>query len=131
MKRCPRCRRTVPLEEFAKNASSKNGLSSYCKPCHNIVTRENRIKKHGSSRNYLSKYRYGIESEVADRLVNEQGLFCPLCQVQIPEHIDHDHVTGRVRGVLCFNCNGGLGRFEDDVGKLRRAMEYLALHGYR
>lgn len=95
------------------------------------MTRENRAKNHRSSRNYLAKYRYGIEAAEADRIINRQGLFCPLCQTQPPEHIDHDHVSGRVRGVLCFNCNGALGRFEDDLVKLARAMEYLALHGYR
>jgi hypothetical protein len=128
VKRCPRCGRHLPFAQFARNRSSKDGLGSYCRPCHNIVTRENRIRKHGSGRNYLAKYRYGIEAEVADALITAQGFFCPVCKLQLPEHIDHDHVTGRVRGVLCFNCNGALGRFEDDVPRLKRAIEYLARH---
>jgi hypothetical protein len=78
----------------------------------------------------LSKLRYGIDEEAAGKLIEEQGGLCPLCLDAWAVHIDHDHATRRVRGVLCFNCNGGLGRFQDDVVKLGRAIEYLAEHGY-
>jgi hypothetical protein len=40
-------------------------------------------------------------------------------------HIDHDHDTGRVRGLLCFSCNVGVGNFHHDVGRIARAREYL------
>jgi hypothetical protein len=131
VKRCPRCGRTLPIDRFTKNASTKSGLGSYCLDCHKEVTRENRKKKHGSSRNYLAKYRYGIDAGAVDGLISEQGLFCPICKIQPPEHIDHDHVSGVVRGVLCFNCNGALGRFEDDLVRLGLAIEYLARYGIR
>ncbi|GAA2386324.1 hypothetical protein Cme02nite_67290 [Catellatospora methionotrophica] len=42
-----------------------------------------------------------------------------------PEHVDHDHEFGNVRGILCFNCNGGLGQFKDNEQSLARAIEYL------
>ncbi|HEX8631151.1 MAG TPA: endonuclease domain-containing protein [Catenuloplanes sp.] len=42
-----------------------------------------------------------------------------------PEHLDHDHRAGRARGILCFNCTGGLGQFGDDPGYLAEAITYL------
>ena len=50
---------------------------------------------------------------------------CAICQRPDPEHVDHDHESGEVRGILCFNCNGGLGQFRDDATALLRAAEYL------
>jgi hypothetical protein len=64
-------------------------------------------------------------------MLEEQGGKCPICRKRKARHVDHDHVSGAVRGILCFNCNGGLGRFEDDPVKLRRAIAYLALYGIR
>jgi hypothetical protein len=87
--------------------------------------RENRIKIQGSTRNYHLKRRYGLtEAEVA-RMIEAQGGTCAVCWDGKPEHVDHDHRTGRVRGILCFNCNGGLGQFKDDIDRLINAIAYL------
>jgi Recombination endonuclease VII len=49
-----------------------------------------------------------------------QGGVCAVCEKPDPEHFDHDHETGVVRGMLCFNCNQALGNARDDVEVLRR-----------
>ena len=56
---------------------------------------------------------------------------CPICSAALVfggrtgAHVDHDHDTGKVRGVLCCNCNPGLGHFDHDVDVLQRAIDYL------
>jgi hypothetical protein len=50
---------------------------------------------------------------------------CPICLVNPPEHVDHDHKTGRVRGVPCFTCNAAIGQLRDDPEIARRAAAYL------
>jgi hypothetical protein len=60
-----------------------------------------------------------------------QGGACAVCLKPLlitKSHVDHDHDSGAVRGILCFNCNGGLGQFKDDADVIRRAAEYLERH---
>lgn len=128
MKRCPRCGYTKLFAEFPRNRSQRDGLGNYCKPCHVVVVKKNREKNHGSHRNYLMALRYKIDSQKADQLLAAQGNVCPVCGSQQPGHVDHCHGTGEVRGILCFNCNGGLGRFEDDAVVMARAADYLSTH---
>ncbi|MBV1852937.1 endonuclease VII domain-containing protein [Catellatospora tritici] len=60
-----------------------------------------------------------------DAMLAAQGGVCAICGAPAPEHVDHDHLFGNVRGILCFNCNGGLGQFKDDRANLRKAIDYL------
>ncbi len=58
-----------------------------------------------------------------------QGGMCAICG-RAPKagkhlHVDHDHDTGEVRGLLCFSCNVGVGNFGNDVDRLERTVEYL------
>lgn len=126
MKRCPDCRQWKPNAEFPRNRRSRDGRHAYCKVCHNARGRESKERLYGGSRHYHLKRRYGIGAAEVDALIVAQGGVCPICGRPDPEQVDHDHVTGLVRGVLCFNCNGGLGQFRDDPDALSNAVGYLA-----
>ena len=127
---CPDCDTVKPLVEFPQTSGSRTGRHTYCRPCHNARGRAS-LDKVGGSRSYHLKRRYGITAEEADAMLAEQGGRCAICEVAPAEHVDHDHVTGKVRALLCFNCNGGLGQFRDDPRFLYAAAEYVAHHRAR
>ena len=54
-----------------------------------------------------------------------QGGLCAACKTDRPQHVDHDHKTGRVRGMLCFLCNQALGNVRDDIKRLHGLIDYL------
>ncbi len=124
VKWCPQCRQEVPRTGFGSNRSSRDGLTAYCRPCHNRRMRELRLERHGSTRDFHLKRRYGLTSADVDRMVEEQGGVCAVCRTRPPQHVDHDHLTGLVRGVLCSTCNQGLGNF-GDAARLRLAAQYV------
>ena len=128
MKRCPDCGAWKPLDEFPRNKNTRDGRHSYCKPCHNARGKETYERLYGSTRHYHLKRRYGIGADEFDELVRQQGGVCAICGRADPEHVDHDHETGAVRGILCFNCNGGFGQFRDSIDALLSAASYLEAH---
>lgn len=66
---------------------------------------------------------HGLDVEEARRF--REGKTCEICGGVDRLCVDHDHATGRIRGVLCLNCNNGLGRFKDRPDLLREAIAYL------
>jgi len=126
LRRCSSCREVKVANEFVRNRSTRSGYGPYCKPCHNQISRKNRERRHGSSRNYLIRYRYGVEAEAVDRALEQQLGLCAICRRSKARQVDHDHQTTQVRGVLCFSCNGALGQFGDDPQRIERAIAYLA-----
>ncbi|MCW2776528.1 MAG: Recombination endonuclease [Frankiales bacterium] len=131
VKWCPSCQRERPRDEFGKNRSSGDGLTSYCSPCHNAITRGNVLRNHGSTRDFHLRRRYGLDSADVARMVADQGRTCALCRARSPQHVDHDHLTGLVRGILCSTCNQGLGNFADDAARLRLAADYVEGHSWQ
>ena len=75
------------------------------------------------------KRKYGITIEHYDELLARQGGGCAICgrepRPDISLHLDHDHESGQLRGILCFRCNNALGDFDDDLTLLRAAIRYL------
>lgn len=81
---------------------------------------------------YYMRNQYGISLEDYNRLLSEQNGGCAICGTppggnvkQKRLHIDHDHETGEVRGLLCQHCNQALGFLNDDVDRLMAAAVYL------
>lgn len=127
---CPDCGQVLPFSAFGLNAASSTGRTSYCKPCHNA--RGKRAKERvGGERTYHLRRRYGITAEEADALLLQQEGLCAICKAAPAAHVDHDHETGAVRALLCFNCNGGLGQFKDDPEVLHAAAYYVQFHTIR
>jgi hypothetical protein len=118
-KTCPICNIIKPLSEFF---SYKIGSHhSCCKNC-------SKSKSHIYHKNTYRYAKYGITKEQFDELFKNQNGKCPICTIDLKEeiHIDHDHLTGQVRGVLCGKCNKGLGQFNDNIESLTNAIKYLS-----
>lgn len=100
-------------------------------PDHGKQYREQRKIREPDYRRRLDiEGRYGIPYEHYIALLEEQGGCCAICAREFPviegtPHVDHDHRTGKVRGLLCSRCNMGLGGFDDNEVYLRNALYYL------
>lgn len=124
-----------PKTEFSGDKRRPDGLHQYCRDClseynknYRSTTKAKEIRR---KREYKNKYSITIEE--FDSLLSSQGSCCAICKTTIPGgtgtwHVDHDHVTKEVRGILCHNCNRGLGFFNDDIKRLKDAALYLELN---
>ncbi len=81
------------------------------------------------------KRKYGITVEQYDAMLEAQGGGCCICgrppREDISLHVDHDHSTGEIRGILCFRCNNALADFQDDQQLLQEAADYLDRQDHR
>jgi hypothetical protein len=73
---------------------------------------------------------YGLSIEQYDQLIKDQDGKCRICLRHVSNfrqrlNVDHDHITGKIRGLLCGPCNAALGIFQDNVENLKRAIAYL------
>ena len=99
-----------------------------CKKCYAAYQREYRARNGERVRANERKCAYGPDADL-DALMARQGNRCGICRTDTPPGrgwcIDHDHETGKVRGVLCHFCNVGLGNFRDDPDRLTAAIDWL------
>lgn len=89
---------------------------------------KDRILKRTSS--YARRRKYNLSSEDISFKLEQQNNQCLICDTKLNlsgpnTHVDHDHSSGKVRGILCKMCNNGLGHFKDDCDLLNRAIQYL------
>lgn len=134
-KRCARCKKVKPLEAFAKHPKGKFGRNPRCRDCKNQQAREFYVvnkdaileRQRPAKRKAFRRQKYGVTEEQFAAMVAAQGGLCAFGHE--PEGgylmVDHDHLTGRVRGLLCRPCNWAIGFFRDDPERLRRALEYI------
>lgn len=126
---CVRCKSRKAFCDFAKDRGRVGGLQIVCKKCNVEVRRE--LRAH--TRRWRIKGSYGTTPEEIDRIYEAQKGCCAICKEARPLlgssrdsiHIDHSHITGKVRGLLCSKCNTSIGGFKDSSYLLRQAAAYL------
>jgi len=104
-------------EYTSENTRIKPDGSRGCKACHSLHTR---------------KRAYGMKWGDFEIMIKAQKYKCAICKSKFQSDtdacVDHDHKTNKVRGLLCNNCNNGLGRFMDNIKYLEAAISYLKTH---
>jgi hypothetical protein len=95
-------------------------------------TKHKNLSTNDKAYNYfaVAKSKYGIDRELLEKIWKEQGEKCPICGKMVEPsgkrfHIDHNHETGIIRGLLCSKCNMGIGIFDEDISRLKSAITYL------
>lgn len=132
---CNGCRRLKPIGEFCKRSSRPCGRVSRCKDCRTQTHKKwvglqklssaysDRVKDNNLKRGY------GLSLVEWKQMLESQNGVCAVCRLPMTQvNVDHDHLTGKVRGLLCQPCNNGLGCFKDSVSSLSSAIHYLNHH---
>lgn len=132
-KACPKCKEVLPIESFGKSGYR---IRSFCKPCGKTYAKKPTVPQYVR---YSLKTNYGMTLEDFEEILKTQNYSCAVCMKHVDEvtsgmakynklSVDHDHSTGKIRGLLCVNCNLGLGNFADTEEILLSAIEYLRKH---
>jgi hypothetical protein len=137
MKICIECNQEKPIEDFptAGKKLNKNGEKyrhSYCYLCQREKNRayhaKNKEHIHKRNRAWRLRSKFGVSAEwYAGKMAQNNGL-CEICNKTDGAKalaVDHDHGTGAVRGLLCTNCNTGIGSLDDSIEMLEKAISYL------
>lgn len=134
---CKTCAKAASRRYRAKVDPLKGQPKTHCRNGHEISA-ENTVTyagndrclpcvKDASGRQRLKKY--GLTAEQYTEMLREQQGRCAVCEHLLrggkDEHIDHDHITGQVRGILCSQCNTAIGKFKDSPEVILKAAEYI------
>jgi hypothetical protein len=122
---------TVPVRSFFK--TPKISTKKYNRSNKNVapkIVKERLTTKEYRDKNKLKKY--GLTYDQYMVMILKQNNKCSICGELQPLHInggelniDHDHKTGKVRGLLCNDCNTGIGMMKDDTVRMKNAIKYL------
>lgn len=135
---CYVCKRERSISEFNKDKSTKDGLAIKCKFCRSEIRLKNRAKRTAynkthreETRNYRLRRKYGIDTETRNEIIKEQKGKCPICDKFFnlidprDVHMDHNHKSNTLRGILCKDCNLLIGFAKEDIKILNKAIIYL------
>lgn len=126
MKTCKLCKVEKSLDMFYRHCKSTDYYQSYCIPCFKQYYIDNRSRFQKSIRQNHIKRTYGLSPEEFDVLKKSQNNVCAICsRGDRLLCVDHNHETGKIRGLLCMQCNSGIGYFKDDVDLTEKAANYL------
>ncbi len=147
MKICFKCNESKDLLDFYKHKGMSDGHLNKCRVCTIKDSKlqyinEDKMKRKADNRlrakNYTERKRaarllgkYDLTQENYKTMLLKQGCACASCYTPAVEleyalYVDHDHTTGKVRGLLCQKCNSGIGMLGDDLFGVKSAYEYLS-----
>lgn len=125
IKKCRDCKEDRKWNEFYPCKTTKDHKRPECKFCHKIK-RDSYAERHhwvGLERNY------GVTQEQYEKMYVAQNGVCAICEkINLDGKrlfVDHDHSSGKVRGLLCLGCNMAIGVFEKDISLFYRAADYV------
>jgi hypothetical protein len=138
-KTCSVCGERKHFDLFYNFKNKSDGKSYRCKSCDDLARKKwsdsNPERAYRSARSKRLKHLFNLTIEDYENLLEEQEGKCAICGVTenktvgtMKTHnfcVDHDHETGKVRGLLCNNCNRGLGLLKDSEELLRKAARYV------
>lgn len=146
---CYVCQETKTTDAFVKLRTGVDGVGTLCKACKRVKSSEWRSdnpnhNQEWRAKNKLSRKEYerarslrryhGITVEQYNKMFEEQNGKCAICKLPATTgqgkrlHVDHNHVTGEIRGLLCHGCNTSIGHFKENVASLKAAIGYLEMH---
>ena len=126
---CTKCNITLTLENKVNGTKWR-----VCKPCFNTYVRNwwkthpKQYKQHTQNMCNAGRIENGITIQEVKTMRQKQRGKCAICNIKFTKepHADHNHKTGKLRGLLCRNCNCGIGMFKDNPKLLKRASVYLS-----
>lgn len=126
MKICSICKEEKEFNHFTSNGKGSFGP---CKPCSSkkasAWNKKNPEKRRVNSHKHKMKSQYGLTPGDVTRMTAEQGGKCLICELERKLVVDHDHKTGKVRGLLCNQCNRGIGYLQDNGNIIEKAAQYV------
>jgi endogenous inhibitor of DNA gyrase (YacG/DUF329 family) len=155
---CATCKEEKYLDEFSKDKNQNDGYTYSCKKCRNLrynewakknkdKVKERNTKQHNNRKEYYQsergvessrrthlKRKYNMTLEKYNEMLDFQNNVCLICEQ--PENcirnkflaVDHCHITNKIRGLLCTNCNRAIGLLKENIETMEKMIKYIKKH---